>query len=256
MVSWKSPFFYLGLACLLLTAGCGALLVNEGAKEESLTDGLRNPAELKPKVHVPPDEKVICDFEDGSTNMNPKLYGSSTGAWNAFANGGNNLNNPWVVEGGADGTKMAAHLFGTLVNKGDGVYPSFTLQGRLQKSGTFDASMFKGISFYYKCPADDTVLNRRFNMPIPETLPSSNGGTCSSDCYNHFGAGLAVTGDWTKKSIDFSDLKRQPGWGSPVTPPDFTDHLTELTTIEWQDDSGNTAGNYHVDFWVDQVEFY
>jgi hypothetical protein len=54
----------------------------------------------------------------------------------------------------------------------------------------------------------------------------------------------------------FSTFKRSAGWGSPVNPPDFTDHLAEIADFEWNNGSGNTAGTYGVDFWVDEVELY
>src|SRR5579883_46703 len=241
---------------LLLFMGCGAMLVNEGSKEEPLTDGLRNPAENKPKVAVAPEEKVVSNFDDGSTNMNPKLFGDASGHWNAFGGAGNTINSPFVVSGGANGTPMAAHIFGTLVNKGDNSYPAFTLQGMFKDSGTYDASNFDGIRFYYKCPASDKATARRFNISIPATLPTSNGGTCSDGCYNHYGADLSPTGDWSRITYAFGDLKRQSGWGSPVNPPDFTEHLKEFKTIEWNHNTGNTAGSSPIDFWVDEVEFY
>ena len=250
----KKYFYGMVLCVAVLSISCGAVLVNQGSKNEPLTDGLRNPADLAAKVNVPADQKVISNFEDGSTNMSSKLYGGG-GAWNAVISGGT-IATPFVVSGGANGTAMAVHFVGTLTNKGDGQYPSFTLQGMLKQSGTYDASMFDGIRFYYKCPADDKAPTRRFNITIPATLPASNGGTCSDQCYNHFGADLSMTGDWVQKTFSFSDLKRQPGWGSIVTPPDFTDHLKELKTIEWTHNAGNTAGSYPIDYWVDEVEFF
>ncbi|HTC20913.1 MAG TPA: hypothetical protein VK859_08695 [bacterium] len=254
-MSSTRKYFYGFASCLaVLLAGCGAVLVNEGAKNEPLTDGLKNPADMAAKVNVPADEKVICNFDDGSTNMSPKLYGGG-GNWNTVISGGS-ITTPFIVSGGANGTAMAAHIVGTLVNKGDGTYPSFTLQAMFKNSGTYDASMFEGIRFYYKCPIDDKAPARRFNVTIPATLPSNNRGTCTDQCYNHFGADLSETGDWAQKSYAFGDLKRQPGWGSIVTPPDFTDHLKEIVTMEWSHNAGNTAGSYAIDYWVDEVEFF
>ena len=256
MTPLKNIFPVFPFLVFLLLAGCGAVLVNEGSKQEPLTDGLRNPAENQPKVNVLPEQKIVGDFEDGSANMNPKLFGSPSGKWNAFSYGGNTITMPFVVPGGANGTKMAAHIWGTLTNKGDGTYPSFTLQGQLKSSGAYDASAFDGISFYYKCPPDDQASTRRFTVPIKQTLPTSNGGTCSDQCYNHFGADLSVSGDWIQKKFSFSDLKRQSGWGSPVTPPDFTDHLKDIVFIQWDNNAQNTAGTFHIDYWVDEVEFF
>jgi hypothetical protein len=251
----RSVLFLSLMLSFLFLAGCGGVLVNEGAKDEPLTDGLRNPADLAAKVNVPAEQKVIGNFEDGSTNMNPNLFGSNSGTWNAFASGGT-LTTPWIVPGGANGTGKAVHILGTLVNKGDNGYPAFTLQGILKKGAPLDARAFQGIRFYYKCPAGDQATARRFAIPIAATLPTSNGGSCTDGCYNHFGADLATTGDWTQKTFNFSDLKRQSGWGSPVTPPDFSDHLKELANVEWSHNSGNTAGTYAIDYWVDEVEFF
>ncbi len=255
MIPFKN-YFILGSVAILFLAGCGAVFVNKGSKDEPLMDGLRNPADMVAKVIVPADQKNVGDFEDGSKNLNTKLYGGNGGTWNAFAYAGNTINDPYIVSGGANGTKMAVHIFGTLTNKGDGQYPAFTLQCKLKQSGAYDASMFQGIRFYYKCPSSDKALTRRFSVPIAATLPTSNGGTCSDGCYNHFGADLSVTGDWAQKTYAFGDLKRGSGWGSPVTPPDFTDHLKELITIEWNHNAQNTAGSYDIDYWVDEVEFF
>jgi len=224
-------------------------------KQEPLTDGLKNPSENKPKVQVPAEAKIIGNFEDGTNHMSSKLYGAPAGVWNAFSYGGNTITMPFIVSGGANGSKMAAHIYGTLTNKGDGSYPSFTLQGQFTPSGPYDASAFQGIRFYYKCPVVDQASTRRFSIPIRATLPTSAGGTCSDQCYNHFGADLS-TGDWSQKTFSFSDLKRQAGWGSPVNPPDFTDHLNEIMGIQWDHNDQNTAGTYHIDYWVDEVEFF
>src|SRR5581483_2670090 len=256
MISSKKPFAVFAPFALLLFAGCGGVLVNEGSKEEPLKDGLRNPDDMVAKVTVPDDQKVIANFDDGATKMSSKLFGDSEGAWNAFASGGNTLTTPYVVSGGAKGSAMAAHIAGTLVNKGDNTYPGFTLQGSVKQAGTYDANNFQGIRFYFKRPSTDTCPAHRFSITIPATLPSSGGGTCTDGCYNHFGADLTPAGDWTQLSFAFSDLKRQPGWGSIVTPPDFTDHLKEFKTIEWNDTAGNTAGSYNVDYWVDEIEFF
>lgn len=240
----------------IFLVGCGAVFVNKGSKEEPLTDGLRNPEAAQVKVVVPAEQKVIGNFDDGSTNMNPKLYGSGSGTWSAFTYGGNTINSQFVVSGGANGTPMAAHIFGTLNNKGDGTYPAFTLSGKLKASGYYDASPFTGFRFYYKCPATDTASTRRLSFAIAPTVPTSAGGTCADNCYNHFGADLSVTGDWAQKSYNFTDLKRGAGWGSAVLPPDLVDHLKEVIDIEWSHNSQNIAGTCNIDYWVDEVEFF
>lgn len=249
--SW---FASLGLAAAL--TGCGAVFVNLGAKNEPLVDGLKDSSTMKAKVVVSAEQRLVSNFEDGTTNVNPKLINGGGGSWNAFSYAGNTVNNPFVMDGGANGTKKSAHLFGTLTNKGDNSYPSFTLVMKPKSSGFYDASAFSGISFYYKCPTADQTLYRRLTIPIGATLPTSAGGSCQDGCYNHFGVDLSSSAEWVLVKKAFNDFKRSPGWGSPVNPPDFTDHLNEIVDFEWNNSTGNTAGTAGVDFWVDEVEFY
>ncbi len=255
MAPAKATTLFLCLSVVFLLAGCGAVLINEGSKSEPLSDGLKDPANSAPKIVIPPDQALISNFEDGSVRMNPKLYGMKGGLWTVNIYSGT-VDTPLVVPGGANGTAMALHVSGTLINKGDNSYPSFVLSGKFKRSGFYDASPFHGIRFYYKCPADDQATSHRFNIPIAATVPSSGGGICSDGCYNHFGADLVQTLDWVKKDLPFTNLKRGSGWGSPVSPPDFTDHLKEILDVEWVDANGNSQGNCKIDYWVDEVEFY
>ena len=159
------PFISIGaFATLALIAGCGALFVNEGSKNASLAQGLANADANKPKVDVPPDERVITNFDDGTKNMNSKLYGGGTGNWSTITFAGNAISSDFVASGGANGTPKAAHVFGTLMDQGNSSYPAFTLQGKFKSSGYYDASAFTGIKFYYKCPSDDIANKRRFGI--------------------------------------------------------------------------------------------
>ncbi len=252
----KAALILFGLTAYLHLAGCGVVFVNRGSQDEPLRDGLEKPSDHRVAVTVPSAQKVICDFEDGTTLMNPRLWGAPNGSWSAYSYAGNTVNYPFIVPGGANGTREAAHVSGTLVNKGDATYPAFILAGKFKPNGTHDASAFTGIRFYYQCPSSDQALARRFAIPIAPTVPSSSGGTCASDCYNHFGQDLTVTDGWVLKTVPFKDLQRVAGWGSPVGSPEFPDHLTEIIDIEWNHNSANTAGKYNIDYWVDEVEFY
>ncbi len=246
----------LGLFLVFLLAGCGAVFINPGSSQSSLREGLSNPDLNKVKVAVPHDQSVICNFDDGTKNTNSKLYGKSGGTWFDFSEGGNVPNAVFIVPGGANGSAMAAHIFGSLTDKGDKSYPAFSIQGKFTASGNYDASAFNGIQFYYKCPADDQAVKRRFVIATVPTLPSENGGTCVSDCYNHFGAMMSQTNDWKLCSYKFTELTREQGWGSPVTPPDLIDHLKEFVYLEWDQSGDNNAGTYAIDYWVDEVEFF
>jgi hypothetical protein len=254
-----SPKFFagcLGLLLFFILAGCGAVFINPGSVQSSLREGLSNPDLNKPKIDVPADQKIISNFDDGSKNMNSKLYGAGSGSWMVFSFAGNTPNPVFISKGGANGSAMAAHVTGSLTDKGDRSYPSFTLQGTFKGGSFYDADAFTGIQFYYKCPDDDQAIKRRFAIGTAPTLPPQDGGTCATDCYNHFGAYMAPTSDWKFCTYKFSDLGREPGWGSPVVPPDMVDHLKEFVYIKWDHGGDNNAGTYNIDYWVDEVSFF
>ena len=241
---------------LVFLSGCGAVFINEGSKNASLAQGLVNAGANQKKVNVPKEAMVMNNFNDGSKNFSPKLYGNPGGSWMTLSFAGNKANDDFIAAGGANGSAKCAHVFGTLIDKGDASYPAFTLQGKFKDSGYYDASAFTGLRFYYKSPATDQALKRRFAVGTAPTLPASEGGTCSDGCYNNFGMDLKASPDWIQMSSSFADLKRESGWGSPVTPPDLTDHLKEFITIKWDHSANNAAGSYTIDYYVDEVEFF
>jgi hypothetical protein len=256
-MAW-SRFFLLAVAFagVSLLGGCGAVFVNEGSKDASLAEGLHNPEANKVKIQVPPDQCVVGDFDDGSKNVNSKLFGASGGQWMALSSGGGGaINSDLIADGGANGTTKAAHVYGKLTDKGDKSYPGFQLQCRFKDTGLYDASNFNGIQFYYKCPSDDTALKRRFGIGMAATLPSDQGGTCSNNCYDNFGADMPSSNDWVKITLVFTDIKRE-GWGGAVIPPDMTDHLAEFINLQWNNSANNMAGTYNINYWVDQVTFF
>lgn len=252
----RVSFAFLSVAVISLMAGCGAVFVNEGSKNAMVAEGLSNPNKETTKVNVPADQAVISNFEDGSKNANPKLFNSSTASWSTLTWAGNAINSDFVVAGGANNTKMAAHVFGTLTDKGDAKYPEFDLQCTFKDKALYDASNFSGIKYYYKCPPDDQGIKRRFCIAIAQTLPSSDGGTCTDNCYNHFGANLKPAVDWVLSSYSFADLTREQGWGGPVTPPELIDHLKEFIYMKWVHAANNAPGTYNINYWVDEVEFF
>jgi hypothetical protein len=257
MSSLRGSFLLISFVGISLLVGCGAVFVNEGSKNANLAEGIANPSANKPKINVPPDQRIVCNFEDGSNSINPKLFGGATGNWIDYGGADGTPPSPnFVVAGGANGTKMAAHIFGVLIDHGDGKYPEMAMEGNFNKSGNYDASAFTGVKFYYKCPIDDQAKKRRFVVGTAPTLTTAEGGTCTDQCDNHFGNMLETENDWVQKVYNFSDLKRESGWGSAVTPPDLTDHLKEFVLLGWKHSGDNNAGTYTIDFWVDEIEFY
>ena len=256
MVRFRGFSFWLGAAAISLLAGCGAVFINEGSKDASLTAGLHNPQAAKVKVNVPPDQCMVSDFNSGSKAVNPKLFGASGGQWMAISSGGGGaIDSDFIADGGAHGDAKAAHIYGKLTDKGDKSYPGFQLQCHLKDTGYYDASNFTGMFFYYKCPSDDTAVKRRFGIGMAATLPADQGGTCANNCYDHFGVDLPASSDWVKMTLVFTDIKRE-GWGGAVIPPDLTDHLTEFINFAWTHSGNNVAGTYNIDYWVDDVEFF
>jgi hypothetical protein len=239
-----------------LLAGCGAVFINQGAKDATLAMDLAPPEHAKPRVDVKPEQKNISNFEYGDKNINRNLYGKPDGGWMVVTWGANKVSPDFIVEGGADHSQMAAHVFGTLIDRGDSQYPGFMLMGRFKNIGYYDASPFNGIRFFYKCPLEDNSPKHRFSITTAQTVPVANGGTCKRGCWNHYGADLEASDDWQLKSYDFTDLKRESGWGSPVMPPDIVEHLTEFINLQWAHSGMNMPAKYNVDYWVDEVEFF
>lgn len=203
---------------------------------------------------------IVDDLEDGNTFINTQLIGSSGGAWSTLTWGdpSNVVNSPFVVPGGPAGSANAVHIFGTLKDNGNGQYPAFALQCRLNTGSTYDASLFQGIRFDYKIGADN-VQTRRFFITLPELTPLSDGGTCtgtSGRCGDSFGAFLdPAPTNWTKMVFNFSSLV-QEGWGLKPDPPDLPGNADHLFWLQWNHSGGNVAGTYNVDYWVDNVEFF
>ncbi len=121
-------------------------------------------------------------------------------------------------------------------------------------TGYYDASLFKGVRFYLRVMGDDQTTQKFFSIPIAQTMPIGNKGTCPANCYDHFGYTYSGThGQWQQVSLDFSSLKRH-GYGGPVTPSTLTGtNLQQFVQLQWQE---NSDGTNMADFSVDEVQFY
>jgi hypothetical protein len=142
------------------------------------------------------------------------------------------------------------------VDTGDFTYPSIVLQGKFHPQGNYDAALFNGIRFYYKCPQSDKAHRRRFAVAIAPTVSTAEGGSCLDQCGNHFGANLDPAQDWVQLTFKFGDLAREQGWGSSVDPPGLADHLQEMMYIKWEHGANNVKGVFAMDYWIDEVEFF
>ena len=72
----------------------------------------------------------------------------------------------------------------------------------LNPKGKYDASKYKGISFWAKGPG-----KVRFKTPDVNTAPE--GDKCS-DCYNDFGVDLYIAEQWQRYTIPFDRMPSSP----------------------------------------------
>jgi endoglucanase len=141
-------------------------------------------------------------------------------------------------QGGPNASKFAAHMHGKMARSGKSLYVVMGF-AFLNPKGNYDASKYKGISFWAKGPG-----KVRFQVPDVDTSPE--GDKCQ-DCYNHFGVDLFLTDQWTRYTMPFDRLAMQQGWGDPA--PEVAKNA--LYGVQWQ---FNTPGAEY-DIWVDDVEF-
>lgn len=231
----------------LLALGCDAVRVPTTANYQGSSDYRQ--------------QLVVDDLEDGDTTINPNLLNSSGGNWGTLTWGdpSNVVNNPFVVAGGAGGSSFAVHIYGTLTDNGDGQYPSFALQCRLNTGSTYDASFFTGVRFDYRAGTSDNANIRRFFITLPELAPLADGGSCTGatgQCGDYHGIFYdPPPTSWTKQALAFSSLT-QEGFGISPSPADLDGNKDHLFWMQWNHGGGNVAGSYTIDYWVDNVEFY
>jgi len=155
----------------------------------------------------------------------------------------------------------AAHIIEKFNNPGNSSYPSDQVRIRVQMSGCYDISNFKGVKFDLKYMKDDNAPRRRFAIAGSATLPTGDDITCGScqlsQCRNNFGVNLSPSIDesWHTYSYSFTDLTQEAGFGI-VNPPDFASHMKEVTWLQWEESRNNSVGNIQVDYWLDNVVFY
>src|SRR5262249_33588550 len=103
----------------------------------------------------------------------------------------------------------AAHTTGTGFSIwGGGI--STALNKSLQEGSVqapYDASAYKAISFWLKAPAGTTLA---VGFQTAATVPPSEGGTCSSDCYNPFRRVISIPntddGSWKQVVIALNGI--------------------------------------------------
>lgn len=146
------------------------------------------------------------------------------------------------AEGGANGSKFAARMKGTLA----GAQINYAAMGMnfVDPRDEYDVGKYKGISFWAKKgPGSRADVRVKF----PDIHTDGDGGECSV-CDNNFGVDLKLTDSWKKYVILWSKTRQQEGWGQPR--PRKLDTKT-VRAIHWQ--VQGAPGGY--DIWVDDVNF-
>jgi len=137
------------------------------------------------------------------------------------------------AEGGANGSKFAAHMQGKTADSGI-VYVGlgFNLTDPM---APYDLSAAKGFCFQGKGKGPVRVK-------LPDVYTAPEGEQCKQ-CYNDFGVEFTLTEEWKEYCFDFAQLKQQGGWGEPK-PALTTDHVF---SIQWQVSANATEFDVFID---------
>lgn len=110
--------------------------------------------------------------------------------------------------------------------------------------GAYDASAYKGISFWVKVGAGATG-SIRVNLGDKNTTPE--GGVCATGkCSDDFGKDIVATEEWKRFDILFSDMA-QVGWSMVLLP---SVEKSALYALHFQ-----TGVDKTFDIWIDDVAF-
>lgn len=218
--------------------GCKKKVAITGAEAQNSPEGSA----------CPKDEGLISDGENNSNQIADIKHRG--GYWYTFSD---DLNTQVVPEtgkkggtfamtaGGANGTKFAARMSGT-VGTGGNTYAGVGLNF-VDPKGMYNASKYKGVTFWAKAgPGTGNV-----RLKVPDVATEPDGKVCK-ECFNDFGMDLKLTSEWTKYTIPFTSMKQLKGWGSP-----HTDGIEagKLFGMQWQ---VNEPGA-QFDIWIDEIEF-
>lgn len=145
--------------------------------------------------------------------------------------------------GGANGSKFAMRMNGTMASASI-VYAGMGLNFTDPKD-VYDATKYKGISFFAKRGSQDAYRKVRVKFPDINTDP--DGGKCTN-CYNDFGSEIKLDTEWQQYVVPFSRLKQESGWGSP-RPAAMA--ANEVFALQFQLKEQGVA----YDIWVDDIKF-
>jgi len=229
-------------ACLAVATLAGACITS--TPEPLGGGGAKSPvasAAVGPSLSECP-QGIVDDLEDGNSQILPNE--GRGGYWYSYSDSFGTTVTPedeFVPSpGGANGSAKAAHISGkTGDRKNVWAGMAFALSN---PRGPYDASKYKGISFWAKRGGKSTDL-LYFRLPDVNTTP--DGGVCK-DCFNDFAANVKLTNVWKKYTFPFDGLKQEPGWGEPRS------HITpsKIYELQWQ----IKTRNVDFDVWIDDIK--
>jgi len=209
-------------------------------------------AEVKNSPDGRPCPKNIGLIADGENNSNQIADIQNRGGyWYTFSDeegstvvpeSGKHGGTFQMSEGGANGTKYAAHMTGT-VAKSNSAYVGIGLNF-VDPQGQYDASKYKGITFWAKKGPGSAAVTR-LKVPDVDTVPE--GKVCTA-CYNDFGMDITLNDEWTQYTVPFTSMKQDKTWGSP-----HPNGIKPNTLYGIQFQFKEPGSNF--DFWLDEIEF-
>jgi predicted chitinase len=148
-----------------------------------------------------------------------------------------------ATTGGPPGNTRAIHYKGSAPG-GWGATLAATI------ANCYDASIYKGISFYIKGNPAAGNSQIKFSMHSPISEPAPSGGCSMEDsaagkCYDHFASVVNLTDQWQRVSLKWADLKQNCASDPAYVPQ------AEILTLSFSI-LAPTAG---FDFWVDNLSF-
>ena len=196
---------------------------------------------------VAPQSGLIDDAEDGDGRI-ALLEGRGGYWWSAHDDKGSTIEptgNFKMFEGGAHGSKWAAHVAGKTAPHEDKAWGAVVGFSLVDNHGLYDASKYAGISFFAKV-GEKSGSQVRLKVADVNTHP--DGRVCKESCYNDFGKDFDFGHDWQEYQVTFAELKQQEGWGDP-RPPALTPN--QLVQIAWH----LMTPGVEFDLYLDELRF-
>lgn len=195
--------------------------------------------------------QVVDDMEDGDA-LTCKNQGRSGDWWSASGTTTGTIDPPTNEDFpayplGADarpGSNYGMRLAGKGFGHTDDDWASlgFFLAGE----SAYDLTPYTGLTFYAKSRSAATLVHVKFATAT--TTSTSEGGSCDSNCNDHFAAIVAVTSEWQKFTVSFDTLAEE-GWGPK--PKDLAH-----TLFVYFGYLGTDGGSGTFDFLVDDIVLY